>query len=262
MAVKAFLSHVSAAVCAEFSIMPGLQDLWNAMQAQRADCDSIMNSKNKLISQIKKDLKTMDNDFAKLLKQQMDDMNAMLKAMSEQLDGVSAACRFATTYFMVIAMHQPIVNCWLQHLALFSELFDCDRHELDEVEMAYVNERKAQLEQNKDEMQELFERRNQMEQEFLDRYLALVSGYQNSLFEMQGRDAQDFNTLKLQLETDRQHLERHMEAMLATYQLNIEKLDYNYRVLVERDHENSATINQQKRKIARQRDQLTSLKTR
>lgn len=99
MAVKAFLSHVSAAVCAEFSIMPGLQDLWNAMQAQRADCDSIMNSKNKLISQIKKDLKTMDNDFAKLLKQQMDDMNAMLKAMSEQLDGVSAACRFATTYF-------------------------------------------------------------------------------------------------------------------------------------------------------------------
>lgn len=128
--------------------------------------------------------------------------------------------------------------------------------------MAYVNERKEQLEQSKEEMQELFDRRNQLEQEFLDRYLSLVSGYQNSLFEMQGRDAQDFNTLKLQLESDRQHLERHMEAMLATYQLNIEKLDYNYRVLVERDHENSATINQQKRKIARQRDQLTSLKAR
>lgn len=128
--------------------------------------------------------------------------------------------------------------------------------------MAYINERKALLEQNKAEMQQMFEKRNQLEQEFLERYLSLVSGYQQSLFEMQVGDAQDFNTLKLNLETDRQKLERHMEAMLATYQLNIEKLDYNYRVLVERDHENSATINQQKRKIARQRDQLTSLKAR
>ena len=35
-----------------------------------------------------------------------------------------------------------------------------------------------------------------------------------------------------------QNLEQHLEAMRATYQLNTEKLDYNYRVLVERDHEN------------------------
>lgn len=75
-------------------------------------------------------------------------------------------------------------------------------------------------------------------------------------------DAQDYNALKIRLESDRQNLERHMEVMLATYQLNIEKLDYNYRVLVERDHENGATINQQKRKIARQRDLLTTLKAR
>ena len=75
-------------------------------------------------------------------------------------------------------------------------------------------------------------------------------------------DAQDYNALKIRLESDRQNLERHMEVMLATYQLNIEKLDYNYRVLVERDHENGVTINQQKRKIARQRDLLTTLKAR
>lgn len=75
---------------------PCLQDLWNAMQAQKADCDSIINSKTQLIAQIKKDLKTMDNDFAKLLKQQMDDMNSMLKAMGDQLDGVSVVCRSDT----------------------------------------------------------------------------------------------------------------------------------------------------------------------
>ncbi len=49
---------------------------------------------------------------------------------------------------------------------------------------------------------------------------------------------------------------------LRRYQLNTEKLEYNYRVLVERDHENQATINQQKRKISRQRDILSGLKGR
>ena len=43
-------------------------------------------------------------------------------------------------------------------------------------------------------------------------------------------------------------------------QLNTEKLEYNYRVLEERDHENQSTINQQKRKIARLRDILSTLK--
>ncbi len=47
--------------------------------------------------------------------------------------------------------------------------------------------------------------------------------------------------------------------MRAAYQLNQEKLDYNYRVLLERDAENQATITQQKRKISKQRDLLSTL---
>lgn len=64
----------------------------------------------------------------------------------------------------------------------------------------------------------------------------------------------------LRLETDIATLEQHLENMRATYQLNTEKLEYNYRVLVERDHENQATVTQQKRKISRQRDILVNLK--
>jgi dynein regulatory complex protein 1 len=37
------------------------------------------------------------------------------------------------------------------------------------------------------------------------------------------------------LEGDIAVLEQHLETMRATYQLNAEKLDYNYRVLLERD---------------------------
>lgn len=61
------------------------------------------------------------------------------------------------------------------------------------------------------------------------------------------------------LETDIQTLEQHLESMRAAYQLNQEKLDYNYRVLLERDAENVATITQQKRKVSKQRDLLSSL---
>ena len=50
--------------------------------------------------------------------------------------------------------------------------------------------------------------------------------------------------------------------MRATYQLNQEKLDYNYRVLVERDSENTNTIKQQKKKLTRMADTLSTLKAR
>lgn len=47
------------------------------------------------------------------------------------------------------------------------------------------------------------------------------------------------------LESDVATLQQHLATMRATYQLNTEKLAYNYRVLLERDSENAATINQQ-----------------
>ena len=39
--------------------------------------------------------------------------------------------------------------------------------------------------------------------------------------------------------------------MRATYQLNTEKLEYNYQVLKKRDDENMIVINHQKRKITK-----------
>ena len=39
--------------------------------------------------------------------------------------------------------------------------------------------------------------------------------------------------------------------MKATYQLNTEKLEYNFQILKKRDEESTVIINQQKRKITR-----------
>ena len=91
----------------------------------------------------------------------------------------------------------------------------------------------------------LFERRNQLEQNFMEKMLEQSEEYQRKLEELRVLDAEDFNILKIRLETDIQSLEQHLEAIRATYQLNTEKLEYNYRVLTERDMENSATLGQQ-----------------
>ena len=50
---------------------------------------------------------------------------------------------------------------------------------------------------------------------------------------------------------DVQILEQQLQQMRATYQLNQEKLEYNFQVLKKRDEENTITKSQQKRKITR-----------
>jgi len=49
----------------------------------------------------------------------------------------------------------------------------------------------------------------------------------------------------------KQILQQQLQQMKATYQLNQEKLEYNFQVLRKRDDENMVTKSQQKRKITR-----------
>ncbi|KAL5971357.1 Dynein regulatory complex protein 1 [Taenia solium] len=55
-------------------------------------------------------------------------------------------------------------------------------------------------------------------------------------------------------------METDLQQMKATYQLNLEKLEYNFQVLKRRDEENTFTRSQQKRKITQLQDQLNRLR--
>mmetsp|Transcript_5457 Transcript_5457/g.9456 ORF Transcript_5457/g.9456 Transcript_5457/m.9456 type:complete len:705 (-) Transcript_5457:793-2907(-) len=204
------------------------QDLYYEIEKQRQACERIISSKDKLIHEIKTELKKKDDEFVKTLKRQAEDIDTLLHYMS---------CQFV-------------------------EMQSAFKAELEEIETSFLQERTDVLDANRKELNELFEKRSKMEADFMERYLAAVENYQMLLEALRCSDAEDFHILKIRLETDIQNLEQHLEAMRATYQLNTEKLEYNYRVLVERDHENQATINQQKRKISRQRDILSGLKGR
>jgi dynein regulatory complex protein 1 len=111
---------------------------------------------------------------------------------------------------------------------LIREVFNC----------LLLQERADLLGNNQKDLNDLFERRGKLEADFMERYLATVEKYQAALEALRCSDAEDVHVLKIRLETDIQNLEQHLETMRATYQLNTEKLEYNYRVLVERDHEN------------------------
>ena len=66
--------------------------------------------------------------------------------------------------------------------------------------------------------------------------------------------------LKVKLETDVAILEQQLEHMRFTYILNSEKLEYNYRVLSERDHENKATLAAHKTRLSRLKASLDKVR--
>jgi dynein regulatry complex protein 1 len=104
------------------------------------------------------------------------------------------------------------------------------------------------------------EERRTKEVAFLDERFKRVERNETELHNLRVRDAEEYNEMKVKLETDVQILEQQLQQMKATYQLNQEKLAYNYQVLQKRDEENAKTKAQQKRKITKLQDALTNLK--
>ena len=60
-----------------------------------------------------------------------------------------------------------------------------------------LQERADLLNSNRGEMQELFDKRSRLEQEFMDRYLATVEHYQQQLEALRIADAEDYHILKI-----------------------------------------------------------------
>merc|ERR1719440_2239347 len=86
--------------------------------------------------------------------------------------------------------------------------------------------------------------------------------FQQRIDELRQSDADDYNKSKIALERSIQELEQHLEKMMATYQLNKEKLDYNLQVLTERNKEHSAIQSSYKNRLNRLRETLNNLMSR
>ena len=134
--------------------------------------------------------------------------------------------------------------------------------ELNNIENAFMTERKEVLDSQRKEWDDKLEERRFKEIAFLEERFKRVEHNEIELNTMRVKDAEEYNEVKIKLETDIHILQQQFEQMKATYQLNQEKLEYNYQVLLKRDEENAKTKAQQKRKITKLQDNLTNLKKR
>lgn len=201
------------------------QELHRELEAQNRACNEILASKDAVIREFQKQLKSKDEEYVTALKTQAEDVERLLDRMSQQ----------------------------------YREMQDEYEMELEQMEDAFLKERDELIATNKLEIDSLFERRREMEMVYMEAKQTRDEQYLKEIEDLRVRDAEDYNGLKIKLETNIQTLEQQLEEMRATYQLNTEKLEYNYRVLTERDMENSATLGQQKRKLTRLKDALATL---
>lgn len=202
------------------------QDLYEMFKIQRDACTTMMEEKAKLIADLEAELKLKDDQYVKDLKKQSDDIDLMIERMDEQVKNLTKEYR----------------------------------SELNKIEKAFETERRELAEQHKKKWESLMAARREKEAEYMRQRERRVDDYEKQLQHMRVQDAEEYNQLKIKLETDVQILEQQLQQMRATYQLNQEKLEYNFQVLKKRDEENTITKSQQKRKITRLQDVLNNLK--
>ena len=203
------------------------QDLQSLLQAQKATCSAMIDEKDKLIHELQEELKAKDDQYVKHLKKQAEDVDLILERMEDQARTLMRAYR----------------------------------EEMDVIETSFATERKNLLDTQQAEWERAVSERGGKEGEFLQARERRIEENERQIQHLRVRNAEEFNKVKIKLETDIQILQQQIQQMKATFQLNAEKLEYNFQVLKKRDEENTVTISQQKRRITRLQDTLNNLRS-
>ncbi|KAJ3150644.1 hypothetical protein HDU89_003052 [Geranomyces variabilis] len=204
----------------------GPYELNELLMTQKRACDSLISVKNRLIEEYALELKGKDDEYVKELKRQAEEIDTLLRRMETH------------------------------HRAFQTTL----REELERIERAFIEERTDLIDSNVKEVDTLFSNRGRNEGKYMQERADRVEDHVVQLQALRVHDAEEYNLVKIKLETDVQVLEQQLQQMRATYQLNTEKLEYNYQVLKKRDEENGTILGTQKRKIGRLTDHLHNLK--
>jgi len=113
--------------------------------------------------------------------------------------------------------------------------------QLTEIEKQFECERGEILKRNDDEIMALFDQHKNTEKEYQKRREDDEEKHSKELEDLRSSDANLQAEQKIKLEKEMQILEKCMEDMRAVYRLNEEKLDFNHKVLSEREAVNNKT---------------------
>ncbi|XP_073418088.1 dynein regulatory complex protein 1 [Dendrobates tinctorius] len=201
-------------------------ELWALLDSQQQHCGQLIEDKNNLIGALQQELKRKDEQYVRDLKRQSEDIGLLIERMEEQVRSLGK------TY----------------------------REELLQIEKSFQQERRDLRDKSRKKWEQGAQARRERELESLMNRMKKVEEYEQQLNRLRVQDGEEYNMIKIKLETDVQILQQQLQQMKATYQLNQEKLEYNFQVLKKRDEENTITKSQQKRKITRLQDVLNNLK--
>uniref|UniRef100_A0A8C6A5I6 Dynein regulatory complex protein 1 n=1 Tax=Marmota marmota marmota TaxID=9994 RepID=A0A8C6A5I6_MARMA len=120
------------------------------------------------------------------------------------------------------------------------------------------------LKKQSDDISLLLERMEEQVKDVMKSFRQELSVIEKA-FELERQELLTSNRKKweraLQTHNSKEILEQQLQQMKATYQLNQEKLEYNFQVLKKRDEESTVIKSQQKRKINRLQDVLNNLRS-
>ena len=166
------------------------------LQEQEVACRAMLDEKERLISQFQEELKGKDEQYVRHLKRQAEDVDLLLERMEEQ--GRS--------------------------------LMQTYREELGEIEGAFEAERRGVVDAQQAEWEEASRTRGGREGDNLEERERRIAENEAQLQHLRLRNMEEFNRIKIKLETDVQLLQQQIQQMKATFQLNAEKLEYNFQV--------------------------------
>ncbi|XP_030626707.1 dynein regulatory complex protein 1 [Chanos chanos] len=202
------------------------QDLRDAQSSQQQLCAQLIADKNQLINELQQELKAFDERYVKDLKKQAEDVDLMIARMEDQV--------------------RTLIKSY--------------RQELDQIENSFEDEQEALLMEKKENWEQQTKQRRDKEMELLLQRIKQVEEYGDLLQKLRAEDAEEFNIIKIKLETEVEDREQRLQQEKAIHQLNQEKLDYNYQMLKNSDEEKTIIMSVQKRKITRMQDALNNLK--
>jgi dynein regulatory complex protein 1 len=187
----------------------------------------IIESKQELIDIFLEQLKQKDEEYVRSLKNQKRDIEALIERMRSQ----------------------------------FKELRGSYKTQLMEIESAFEEERNKIIDNNENDIQDKFDEHKRQEDHFLELRAKEEEDYAKQLDSLRSKDANDQQEQKIKLETEMQILEKCMEDMKAVYKLNEEKLDFNHKVLFERQNVNATTLQALRKKERRHKENLNNIHT-
>ncbi|KAL6440299.1 hypothetical protein ACFW04_003104 [Cataglyphis niger] len=201
-------------------------DIHAEMEAQNAKCLDIIKRKDAVIAQLQQELENADLKFVNDQKNQNEDIDFLINRMDNQMNIMAKAYR----------------------------------HELSLINDVIESEHKILLENMMEKWEALYKRLQENNLVGLDRRKEIMREYEEEMKKVIIEHQEEFRTQKISFELEIQKLRQEVQSTKALCFINIEKLDYSYAVLKQREDENIIVKNQQRRRINKLQDVINGLK--